>query len=226
MSVANILGEDDQILPQYLPLLGTNQVGPTGPQGPQGPTGPIGVPGLVGPQGPPGPSFQNLQYANFYHIATSTEFYGANNTPLPLNGPLGGNGQPPNPTNNIVLTGGNTAVLNILGFYRLDYNANISVVDFNSLGTGLYTIAIGLTINSVVMQNSIVSNAIYFNEQTSFPNITCLSGSIIFEVVAPNTNVQLVYGPVIGPNQYANVQGSLDGSRPGAICNLVVTQIA
>jgi hypothetical protein len=76
------------------------------------------------------------------------------------------------------------------------------------------------------MQNSIVSNTIFFDNQSENPNITCLAGSVLFEVVAPNTNVQLVYGPVIGPNQYANVQASLDGTKPGAICNLVVTQIA
>jgi hypothetical protein len=62
MSVANILGEDEIILEQYLkywtrqvnpslPAGPTGPVGETGEQGPQGVTGPPGFPGLAGSAG-------------------------------------------------------------------------------------------------------------------------------------------------------------------------------
>lgn len=139
MSIADILGQNGQILPQFLPPGGG--IGPTGPQGPPGtnigiqgpagPQGPVGPAGPTGPQGPPGPSFNDMQSASFYQIQSGNgpAILPGSTDIFPLYGPLGGFGQPPNPTSKITslnINNGTMAVVQATGLYEITFSATLA----------------------------------------------------------------------------------------------------
>ena len=177
MSVANILGENEIILKQYLehwknpidpngPAGTTGPTGETGPQGPQGDAGPVGFPGFAGSAG---------AFAYYYSNYTSPvqfipgQAFAFTETGYQNNISIAQNITSPFYTGGTNVPGSEITLKNI-GNYLVTYSITLSRSDISSPISYIVSVAGALGTN-ISGSESIVNNSIIsqFNYNNFFP---------------------------------------------------------
>jgi hypothetical protein len=234
MSVANILGEDEIILDQYLKYW-TRQVNPSlpaGPTGPVGETGEQGPQGITGPPGFPGPAAITGAFAYYYSNYTSPVEFGAGQAftfseigcqrdisiVQGITSPYYVGGGAPN-------VPGSEITLKNIGNYLITFNVTLSRTTANTPFSYIVSVvgALGTNVSGseVVINNSLSSQLNYNN---TFPPGLPLTGPFYTNVKCTinvstsilNTKLMIMASPV---QTFGNF---IDGFTMDPFCNASV----